>query len=45
MRVVWPTMRRGLWLAIGGALAVGGCEPTAAECGDAAPAVGVFCFP
>lgn len=38
-------MRRGLWLAIGGTLAVGGCEPTAAECGDAAPAVGVFCFP
>lgn len=38
-------MRRGPLLAIGWALVGPGCEPTAAECGDAAPAVGVFCFP
>ena len=38
-------MRRGPWLAIGGALVGAGCEPSAAECGDSAPAVGVFCFP
>lgn len=38
-------MRRGPLLAIGWALVGLGCEPTVAACGDAAPAVGVFCFP
>lgn len=31
--------------ALAGAGAVVACEPTIADCGDGAPAVGVFCFP
>lgn len=40
MRAVGPGTLRVVVL-----LAGVGCEPTAAQCGDAAPAVGVFCFP
>lgn len=53
MSVLWATMRGGPWRAtrvvlpgLTATLLAGvGCEPTAAQCGDAAPAVGVFCFP